>query len=271
MVKLFKPYLNKEIYQAVNDVLDSGVFVKGPKVKEFEELWAKKCKMKYCVATGSGALALEIVCQILKPVTTQSWTYKAVWNAMDRILGGHDFNSFNPDIYAHHLHDQPPKYKPMIEDCSHCHGYRPKSDTAIFSFFPTKILGACGDAGCIVTNDATVDRKARELRDHGSFGTNARMDEIQGAVLLSKLPYLDEYIEKRKQIVDMYDQALHRKTKGRFHYVYAIPGNLEKVDKLLKMGIESKLYYDDRFMALPLYPELTVSEVKEVIKCVQRL
>jgi len=271
MIKLCDVTPPPSVYKAIEKVIDSKCFIKGPKVDEFEEKWAKRCEMNYCVAVDSGAMALELLVQILKPISTFPWTYKAVWNAMDRLMGYHEFDVIEPDIYAHHLHDQPPKYKPMIEDCSHCHGYRPIADTAIFSFYPTKILGACGDAGAIVTNDILVRDRARELRDHGSFGTNGRMDEIQAAVLLEKLKYLDKFIERRQYVVNKYDEGLGRKTPGHFHYVYAVEGGQKKVDSLIKRGIESKLYYQEGYAALPLHPRLTDLEIEEVIKCARQL
>lgn len=271
MIKLCDLTQPPSIFDIVRSVIENKRFIKGPIVDEFEVEWAKKCGMKYCVAVDSGSMALELLCQILHPRTTFPWTYKAVWNAMDRIDGFHAFVMKNPDIYAHHLHDQPPAYKPIIEDCSHCHGYKPVADNAIFSFFPTKILGACGDAGAIVTNDIYVYNKSKELRDHGSFGTNGRMDEIQGAILLEKLKYLDLYNARRLEIVKKYDEAFGRNTLGTYHYVYAIEGNDEKLRRLNELGIESKYYYDQSCMAIPLHPFMTKDEVEEVIRCVQQL
>lgn len=271
MIKLCNLLQLPKIYKVVNQVIESGIFIKGPKVEEFEVKWAEKCHMKYCVCTDSGSMALEILCQILKPKSTFPWTYKAVWNAMDRINGTHIFDKEKPDIYAHHLHDQKPKYIPMIEDCSHCHGYIPVSENAIFSFYPTKILGACGDAGAIVTNNRDVYLQSKDLIDHGSFGTNGRMDEIQAAILIEKLKNLDKENIIRKQIVDFYDSQLKIKTPGSFHYVYTINGSQRKMEKLNKKGIESKFYYTEEYMALPLHSKLKLSELKEVVKCVQEL
>ena len=71
-------------------------------------------------------------------------------------------------------------------------------DMACISFYPTKNLGACGDAGMIVTNDAQLAERLRKLRAHGmkkryyheELGINSRLDELQAVVLLTKLPYL---------------------------------------------------------------------------------
>jgi dTDP-4-amino-4,6-dideoxygalactose transaminase len=169
------------------------------------------------------------------------------------------------------LHEHEIGYIPVIEDCSHCHGYKPIAKTAIFSLFPTKILGAVGEAGIIVTNSKDIYEKCKDLRSHGINGTNGRMDEIQAAALLAKLPYLDKWIARRKEIVEMYDAGLNRKTPGEFHYAYCIPGSEEKRKKLLKNGIESAFYYAWDNMALPLHPYLSNKEVETVIKIVKKI
>ncbi len=95
-------------------------------------------------------------------------------------------------------------------------------DIGIFSFFPTKNLGAYGDAGAIVTNDDTLAEKARSLRQHGSkekyfhemVGYNSRLDALQAAILSIKISYLDQWIERRIEIAKLY-QSLFEK--------YALP------------------------------------------------
>jgi dTDP-4-amino-4,6-dideoxygalactose transaminase len=277
MIKICDLTQPPEVYEAVKKVIDGGVFIKGPLVTAFEEKWAFLCRMKYGIGVSSGAIALELVIQAFKPIKIQStfpFTYKAVWNAIDRVNGSHRFvGKFDmPDIYAHHLHECKMYGKSFIEDCSHCHGYQPRADTAIFSLYPTKILGAIGDAGIIVTNSEEIANKCRVLRDHGEpYGTNGRMDEIQAAALLVKLKYLPKYILRRQEIVKIYDKAFGLKTPGSFHYAYAIKGSNEMAKKLLEMGIETRFYYNEEHMALPLHPLLTDEEVRKVIQCVQSL
>ncbi len=89
-------------------------------------------------------------------------------------------------------------------------------DLSCISFYPTKNLGACGDAGMIVTNDNDLAQRLTRLRAHGmrkryyheELGVNSRLDELQAAILLTKLPYLKEWNERRNQLAKVYNQAL---------------------------------------------------------------
>lgn len=89
-------------------------------------------------------------------------------------------------------------------------------DLACISFYPTKNLGACGDAGMIVTNNADLAERLRKLRAHGmkkryhheELGINSRLDEIQAAILLTKLPYLNKWNARRAEIAQTYNEAL---------------------------------------------------------------
>ncbi len=90
------------------------------------------------------------------------------------------------------------------------------ADASCISFYPTKNLGACGDAGMIVTNDANIAERLRKLRAHGmkkryyheELGINSRLDELQAVILLTKLPYLSKWNEKRAELAKVYNQAL---------------------------------------------------------------
>lgn len=129
-----------------------------------------------------------------------------------------------------HLYGQPADMNPIlavaktynlkvIEDSAQAHGatYQGKKcgslgDAAIFSFYPTKNLGAVGDAGAITTNDSGLAKQLCQLRNYGAeikyhhdvLGVNSRMDELQAAYLSVKLPYLDEWIARRRAYADIY-------------------------------------------------------------------
>lgn len=115
----------------------------------------------------------------------------------------------------------------IFEDCAQAHGARLKGkkagtfgDCAAFSFYPTKNLGALGDAGAVVTNDSDCAAKLRSLRNYGSskkyhndkIGMNSRLDELQAAFLSVKLPVLDRINEHKRCLAAFYHQGL----KGDF-------------------------------------------------------
>jgi len=111
----------------------------------------------------------------------------------------------------------------VIEDCAQSHGavYRRRpvgsfGDIACFSFYPTKNLGALGDAGIIATEDAALAEVAREIREYGwreryvsaRSGINTRLDPVQAVVLSVKLPRLEADNERRQAIAARYDEGL---------------------------------------------------------------
>lgn len=92
-------------------------------------------------------------------------------------------------------------------------------DIACFSFYPTKNLGACGDAGAVVTDNPILAQKIRLLQNHGratnysymsyiTYGINSRMDALQAAILTEKLQLLDTYNNKRRIIAERYREKL---------------------------------------------------------------
>lgn len=108
---------------------------------------------------------------------------------------------------------------PIVEDAAQAIGSEDDgkragamSDIGCFSFYPSKNLGAMGDAGFMTTNDERLARKLFALRVHGSVeryyhkyvGLNSRIDALQAAILRVKLPYLDSWSDKRKQNADNY-------------------------------------------------------------------
>ena len=111
----------------------------------------------------------------------------------------------------------------IIEDASQAHGAKYKGkrvgsigDIGCFSFYPAKNLGAYGDGGMVVTDNAELAEKIRKLRNYGQpqknvhdfIGINSRLDEIQAAVLRVKLRYLDKWNRRRREIAGQYNALL---------------------------------------------------------------
>jgi dTDP-3-amino-3,4,6-trideoxy-alpha-D-glucose transaminase len=99
----------------------------------------------------------------------------------------------------------------VIKDACQAHGMRPGCGGLLncFSFYPTKNLGALGDAGAIVTNDANVAEGFRRIRNYScARAINSRMDELQAAILRERLPMLDTWNATRREFADMYMTGL---------------------------------------------------------------
>ncbi len=162
----------------------------------------------------------------------------------------------------------------VIEDAAQAIGTEYKNgaragsigDIGCFSFFPSKNLGAFGDAGLCATNDADLAESMRVLRVHGGkpkyfhavIGGNFRIDELQAAVLRVKLKYLDGWTESRRGNAAYYDAAFAEAALGsRFLTPPAIPGcrhifnqyvvrarNRDALKKFLgERGIGTEIYY----------------------------
>jgi dTDP-3-amino-3,4,6-trideoxy-alpha-D-glucose transaminase len=114
----------------------------------------------------------------------------------------------------------------VIEDAAQAHGssYKGRKAGSIgyvgcFSFYPTKNLGACGDAGAVVTNDAELAARLRRLRNYGEsrkyrnevMGYNSRLDELQAAILRVKLPQLEHWNESRRNLARCYVSGLEER------------------------------------------------------------
>jgi len=145
------------------------------------------------------------------------------------------------------------------------------ADITCYSFFPSKILGAYGDAGGIVTNEKKIYKKIIAIRNHGQrkygisnkfIGLNARIDEIQASVLNTKVKIYKEEIKKRKKVVNKFIKLLSdngitgytKVEKNKFH-VYGQFSLLVKKRKFfinffMKKGISTKIFYPQ-----PLYKQ----------------
>jgi dTDP-4-amino-4,6-dideoxygalactose transaminase len=214
---------------------------------------------------------------------------------------------------------------PVIEDAAQAIGaeYQGRKagsmgDIGCFSFYPTKNLGAAGDAGIITTNDEKLFEACKKLRLHGQSGKyehkivgyNSRLDTLQAAVILVKMPYLHKWSQARQQHAKVYDDAFAKvdglrvpvvKGYTTFHiynqYTLASPKRDAIVAGLNDAKIGNCVYYPipfhkqtcfhdlgytpndlpessraaDEVFSIPIYPELTAGEQLEVIRTVTAL
>lgn len=155
----------------------------------------------------------------------------------------------------------------VIEDAAQALGAKFKGkrcasfgDTAIFSFYPAKMLGTAGDGGMVCTNDAHLARKLRGLRDNGRvssvqeiecYGYCSRLDNLHAAILDMKLTYFDGWVERRREVADKYDTHFlglsgitpHPKSSDNYfdvyqNYVVRSPERDRLAEHLRASGIE---------------------------------
>ena len=153
-------------------------------------------------------------------------------------------------------------------------------EAACFSFYPGKNLGAYGEAGAVLTNDASLHRAMRELRDHGSetkyvhrvSGHNYRMEAIQGAVLEVKLRYLDKWTEQRRAHAAQYSALLadihgielpivHPKANPVWHLYVTLAEHRDGLkDFLEERGVMTGMHYP-----VPLHMQPAFSSLKSEV------
>ncbi len=189
-------------------------------------------------------------------------------------------------------------------------------DFGVYSFFPTKTLGGYGDGGMIVTNDENLANLTKYYRVHGAskkyhydyIGYNSRLDTIQAAVLSVKLKYIDNAIQKRAEIAELYREGLSDcegvrlpVVKGDQKQVYYVFNILARdrdglAEHLKKNEIGYSIYYpmplheqkcfeylgykkgdfpvaervSREIIALPIYPEITTDEVEYVCDTIRK-
>lgn len=193
-----------------------------------------------------------------------------------------------------HLYGQPADMDPImaiarkhklwvVEDCAQAHLARYKGQqvgtfgaAATYSFYPGKNLGAMGDAGAVVTNDAALAEYMTMLARHGGLvkhqhrieGVNSRLDGMQAAILSAKLPHLPDWTEARQAAAKVYDAGLNqiedvavpRVAPGRTHvyHLYTIehPRRDALAAHLNDAGIQTAVNYPTALPFLPAYSRL---------------
>lgn len=146
------------------------------------------------------------------------------------------------------------------------------------SFFPAKVLGCYGDGGALFTDDDELAEKMSAIRTHGGIkrndhrfvGTNGRLDTLQAAVLLAKLPHLDDEIRRRRKIAHQYTATLEPhvltpiESEGATHvfgqYTVRVPDRERVQRALIEAGVPSAVYYPRGIHEQPVYGELGYRE-----------
>lgn len=241
---------------ALSRVLDRGIFVLGPEVAAFEAAWAARTGSTECVGLGSGLSAIELALRAVgvgpgDEVIVPSNTYIATWlgvtatgatvvpvepdpatYVIDPELVEAHVTSRTAAILPVHLYGHPADMAalvalgrqfgvPVVVDGAQAHGvgwepWSEQPDATAWSFYPSKNLGALGDAGSVTTNRPDVAERLRSLRNYGGpgknrhdeIGTNSRLDEIQAALLSVKLGRLAEWNERRSHLAAVYLEHL---------------------------------------------------------------
>ena len=242
--------------EKLKSVMKSGWYVLGNEVKTFEERFASFCNAKHCIGVGNGldAITLSFLAyiengnlqkgdEIIVPANTYIASILGILHAgLVPVLVEPDIETYNLNpnlieekitaktkgILVVHLYGQLADmdkiieigYKHnllIVEDAAQAHGLPFKgSHTRTFSFYPGKNLGALGDGGAVVTNDAALAKTIFKLRNYGSevkyfnenIGYNSRLDELQAAFLNCKLADLNDDNEKRRQVTKRYCQEI---------------------------------------------------------------
>ena len=296
--------LKKEWKVATREVIDSGQFIGGPYVSKFETEWASYLGANHAIGVGNGYDAIVVALKILgigkgDLVAVPSHTFVATWLAVGAVgatPAGIDCNASGlmdidllqshksnfSAVIPVHMHgqmvDMPrlmawarPNGVKIIEDCAQAHGARiggklagTWGDFGAFSFYPTKNLGALGDAGALVTNNQSLAADARSYVNYGSVpgnkyeyqfnGINSRLDPIQAAMLSVNLRYLDSWNARRKDIAARYIERLEPlgirtlpvKSDSVFHHFIVESENRDLTRKLLEAaGIMTEIHYPE--------------------------
>jgi dTDP-4-amino-4,6-dideoxygalactose transaminase len=227
-----------------------------------------------CVATITGIVAAGAT-PVLADVDEEAWT-------LDPASAEAAISERTRALVPVHLYGQCADLEPLlelarsrdlklVEDAAQAHGaeYGGKrsgllGDAAAYSFYPTKNLGALGDAGAVVTRDAELAERVRVLRSHGERadargiavapGVNSRLDEVQAEVLVRKLSRLDEWNERRRALAAYYREQLADsqlrlpvEAPGRLHAWHLFVVLADERDgfreRLRARGVETLVHY----------------------------
>jgi len=289
---------------AIGSVIDQGVFIGGKEVSEFESEFSRFLGVQESVGVGNGLDGLTIALKTLgigagHIVAVPAHTFIACWLAID-IVGataiGIDVNESGlidldklkklkvkiDAVMPVHLHGAmvdmqelmtwaSGKKIKVIEDASQAHGAAQQGRYAgtwghagVFSLYPSKNLGAAGDAGIVTFKDSANSVEARSIRSYGSnprnkydhriLGVNSRLDPIQAAILSVNLPLLNIWNEKRSSLGRHYSSRLsdtfrilqdESHNSVRHHYPILISNPTESIKYLNNSGVGIERHYPE--------------------------
>ena len=297
--------LQRDWREAMNIVIDSGIFIQGPQVSAFERTWADRVKAIGCVGVANGLDALTLALRALglgpgDRVAVPAHTFIATWLAVIAIgavpvaIDVDTYGLIDLDILEQldlavsavipvHLHGGTVDMERLtswakrhavlvVEDCAQAHGAevggRPVGswgDASAFSFYPTKNLGALGDAGAVTSNNQEVLDRVWTLANYGAergdkyrherAGFNSRLDPLQASVLNVNVTHLEAWTVRRREIAQTYlDVLIQRPDIGRplyhdvsksvwHHFVVMTPDRSGVASHLLERGIQTEIHY----------------------------
>jgi dTDP-4-amino-4,6-dideoxygalactose transaminase len=309
--------MRAELDDAFAAVLSRGRFVGGPALERFEERWSDWCWAPHAIGVNSGTDAIAIALRALglgpgDEVITAANTCVATVTGIaasgaTAVLADVDPATWtlDPDsarlavtertraIVPVHLYGQCADLAPLrelglpiLEDAAQAHGAEceglRRGELAAYSFYPTKNLGALGDAGAVVTSDVDLAERMRMLRSHGEraeargiaelTGVNSRLDELQAEILLRKVEHLDEWNERRRQLAAFYlerlagaDVVLPVEAEGTKHcwhlFVVLVEDREAFRGRLLEHGVETLVHYPEPIHKQAAYAHLPRVEV----------
>lgn len=296
--------LKPEIDAATQRVLASGKYTSSVETERFESAMAAYLGVNHVIACGNGYDALYMALKVVGvdrgfTVLTDEYTHVSTHAAIVAAGGivALDRNKLDrpPLVYLPvHMNGamEPPEdcgAQFVIEDACQAIGASfggrkagTFGDMGCFSLHPMKILGCAGDGGFIATDHEHFDAALRRMRNHGGgqgYGVNSRLDALQAAILMVKLPHLDRWIARRREIAGMYYEGMptwvrHPTVPNDGPYFdayssYVIEGEPALLAHLRDKGIECFSHIRTDVVSLPIYAEMTDDQVNMVIEAVK--
>jgi len=311
--------LRQAMADAVQRVLDSGWYILGSELENFEKRWSEVCGVTFGVGVGNGMDAIEIGLRALgigpgdevitTPMTAFATVLAILRSGATPVLADIDpgtallsvdsaercVSAKTKAVILVHLYGQMRSMTTwtrfcennnllLIEDCAQSHlaswGNKTCGSYGVFgaySFYPTKNLGAVGDAGMIVTDNIDIAERSTNIRNYGQsiryehpiVGMNSRLDEVQAAILSEKLKWLEGQTNKRREIASAYNlfitnpliEKLNEPEEYDSHvyhlYVVKVKARNELLKHLQKNEIQTLIHYP-----IPVHSQLPCREIK---------